>query len=113
MAINSNLAPAPYYVYAQLAVKSAASAPAAFRTPPGCCVPFGVMELALAALPPTEQHRYAALLRAAETAVVADLDGVCDEIQVGCCGGGVLLAAVAGRCQRRCPQHSTTILHAK
>jgi hypothetical protein len=70
-------------LHPQLAAKSAATAAGGFRTPPGCCVPFGVMELAVAALPSTEQERYAALLRAAETAAVADLEAVCDELQVG------------------------------
>jgi len=62
----------------QLAVKSGG----VFRTPPGCCVPFGTMELSIAALTAAEQKRYEQLLQAAETAPVAELTRVCDQLQV-------------------------------
>jgi hypothetical protein len=55
----------------------------AFQTPRGCCVPFGVMELALAALPYEQQDRYKQLLATSETAGLAELTGISDELQVG------------------------------
>jgi hypothetical protein len=61
----------------------AAKSGGAFRTPPGCCVPFGVMELTVATSAPAQRQRYEALLAAAEAAPVAELDGVCGELQVG------------------------------
>lgn len=67
----------------QLSVKSAAAGGGAggFRAPPGVCVPFGVMELAVAALPAAQRSEYADLLAAAETAPVAELDAVCGKLQ--------------------------------
>lgn len=72
----------PNHTAPQLAAKSSAAG-GGFLTPPGVCVPFGTMELALAALPAAEQDRYAALLAAAETAPVHELDDICDKLQVG------------------------------
>lgn len=67
--------------HAQLSVKSTASGAGAFRAPPGVCVPFGVMELAVAALLAAERGEYRDLLAAAETAPVAELDAICDRLQ--------------------------------
>uniref|UniRef100_A0A383WH22 CBM20 domain-containing protein n=1 Tax=Tetradesmus obliquus TaxID=3088 RepID=A0A383WH22_TETOB len=58
-----------------------AKAAEAFQTPRGCCVPFGVMELALAALPYEQQDRYKQLLAASETAGLAELTGISEELQ--------------------------------
>lgn len=41
------------------------------------------MELALAARPAEEQQRFASLLAASETAGLAQLDDIADEMQVG------------------------------
>lgn len=56
--------------------------PEAFKTPRGVCVPFGSMELALAARPGDEQQRFASLLAASETAGLAELEGIAQEMQV-------------------------------
>jgi hypothetical protein len=53
-----------------------------FKTPRGVCVPFGSMELALAQRPAADQQRFAALLAASETAGLAELDAIADEMQV-------------------------------
>jgi hypothetical protein len=66
-----------------LQISLEAKGPEAFQTPRGCCVPFGVMELALAALPYEQQDRYQQLLAASETAGLSELDGISDELQVG------------------------------
>jgi hypothetical protein len=41
------------------------------------------MDLALAERPAAEQQRFASLLSASETAGIAELDGIADEMQVG------------------------------
>ena len=51
-------------------------------------MPFGSMELALAERPAAEQQRFASLLAASETAGIAELDGIADEMQVGLWGWG-------------------------
>ncbi|KAF6253313.1 pyruvate phosphate dikinase [Scenedesmus sp. NREL 46B-D3] len=58
-----------------------AKGPEAFQTPRGCCVPFGVMELALAGLPYEQQDRYKQLLAASEGAGLSELNGISDELQ--------------------------------
>lgn len=61
--------------------------PEAFKTPRGVCVPFGSMELALASCPAAEQQRFASLLAASESAGLAQLEDIAEEMQVGdgCC----------------------------
>lgn len=72
----------PLPMMLQLASKSSSVKNASFRTPPGCCIPFGTMELAIAALPGPQQQRYKQLLQAAETAPVDELESVCEQLQV-------------------------------
>lgn len=59
----------------------------AFQTPRGACVPFGVMELALAELPAQQQERYRQLLAASEAAPLQELDSIAQELQVRTLGG--------------------------
>jgi hypothetical protein len=66
-----------------LQVSLEAKATESFKTPKGVCVPFGSMDLALAERPAAEQQRFASLLAASETAGIAELDGIADEMQVG------------------------------
>ncbi|KAI8466100.1 MAG: pyruvate phosphate dikinase [Monoraphidium minutum] len=80
----------------QLAAKSSASPSGGFKTPPGVCVPFGTMELAIAALPADRRARYAELLSAAETAAVAELDDICNELQAFLRGVAVPDAVLRG-----------------
>lgn len=79
---------------AALQVSLEAKAGESFQTPRGCCVPFGVMDLAIAALPQQQQQRYQQLLEASETAGLDELNGIANELQVCSicvwgCGGGV------------------------
>lgn len=53
----------------------------AFQTARGACVPFGVMDLALAELPMEQQQRYQALLAASESAPLQELNAIADELQ--------------------------------
>jgi hypothetical protein len=57
---------------------------APFSTPKGVCVPFGVMDLTLAAQPAAEQQRFAALLAASESAGLEQLGAIAAELQVRC-----------------------------
>ena len=76
--------PAPvFFVSLLLQVSLESRGPESFKTPRGVCVPFGSMELALAERPAAEQQRFASLLAASETAGIAELDGIADEMQVG------------------------------
>lgn len=65
----------------QLSLKSSSRPGCSFRTPPGCCVPFGTMELAIASLPAAQRQQYTQLLEAAEVAPIDQLDGICGQLQ--------------------------------
>ncbi len=54
---------------------------AEFRTPAGCSIPFGTLELSLEKLPFSEQSRFESLLKEVERAEVSRLDALCAELQ--------------------------------
>jgi hypothetical protein len=90
-------------LFVSMQISLEAKGPEAFHTPRGCCVPFGVMELALAALPYEQQDRYKQLLAASETAGLSELNSISEELQVSrsaryCCTGcaGLGLRELAG-----------------
>eukprot|EP00879_Flechtneria_rotunda_P003769 GHRR01004008.1.p1 GENE.GHRR01004008.1~~GHRR01004008.1.p1 ORF type:complete len:728 (+),score=269.14 GHRR01004008.1:2494-4677(+) len=58
-----------------------AKGPEAFQTPRGCCVPFGVMDVAIKALPRQQQDRYKQLMEVSETAGLHELTGVAADLQ--------------------------------
>jgi hypothetical protein len=70
----------PLHAPSQIAV-SAAGGGAGFRTPAGCSIPFGTLELALQQLPAVEQRRYDTLLTEIEAGEVSQLEGLCIELQ--------------------------------
>lgn len=55
-------------------------------TPQGCCVPFGVMDLAVASLNPQQRSQFDELLAQSEVAGPAELEQVCEQLQVRRCG---------------------------
>lgn len=57
--------------------------PEAFQTARGCCIPFGVMELAIGQLPQEQQQRFGQLLHESESAPVEALDNIANQLQVG------------------------------
>jgi hypothetical protein len=66
------------------------SGAASFKTPRGLCIPFGVMELALAAAGEEVAGKWKGLMAEAQGAGGQRLEEVCDELQVrglGCSSG--------------------------